>query len=181
MKLGSALHALAPIIALFVCVSMSPTLTYASEATSRNATAEEITGNWRLLPLPDELEPKILKTNPWPQECQWYSYSSSGELKSFDKMKGPCENISSVHLEDVTANIPSVQSWKYDLSPTYHQGLLLVDRKDVTNYMEAWDPRITTKAFSNGGVDFQEGDLVLYLVDIQTHQIKWIRHLRHLE
>ena len=38
----------------------------------RNATAEEIQGEWQLLPLPDALQLKILSANPWPSECQFF-------------------------------------------------------------------------------------------------------------
>ena len=69
-----------------------------AETSERNATAEEIQGEWQLLPLPDALEPKLLPANPWPAECQYNSYGRAGELKSLDKSKGPCETISSAKL-----------------------------------------------------------------------------------
>jgi hypothetical protein len=60
----------------------------------RNAKAEKITWNWQLLPLPDSVEPKLLKTNPWPAPCEWYSYEPSGSLKSIDRTNAPCEAMS---------------------------------------------------------------------------------------
>jgi hypothetical protein len=160
----------------------SSVLCFAQGNTSaRNATAEEIAGNWRLLPLPDSVEPKFLKTNPWPAACQWYSYSSSGSLKSIDKTNAPCEAMSSAEFDKVLAHVASVVSWKYDLSPVYQKALIIVSRTDVPHYAEYWEPQIVTKAFSKDGVDFQEGDLILYLFKLNTHQMVWIRHLRRLK
>jgi len=158
------------------------------EAAERNATAQEITGNWQLLPLPDALEPKILKSNPWPATCQWYSYSSNGILKSIDEThaKGidgtpaPCDSLTSTQLDQTMTQVRAVSSWKYDLSPAFQKALVIVTRSDVKGYAEYWEPHFVVKPFSNGGVEFHEGDLNLYLVNMQTHQIVWIRHLRRL-
>ncbi|RSL18939.1 hypothetical protein EDE15_4549 [Edaphobacter aggregans] len=150
-------------------------------ASARNATAEEITGKWQLLPLPDSVEPKILKNNPWPAACQWYSYSSSGALKSIDKTNSPCEAMSSAEFDKVLPHVASVVSWKYDLSPVYQKALIIVSRTDVPHYAEYWEPQIVTKAFSRDGVDFREGDLILYLHNLNTHKMVWIRHLRRLK
>jgi hypothetical protein len=150
-------------------------------ASDRNATAEEITGNWQMLPLPDSLEPRIFKSNPWPAACQWYSYSSSGSLKSIDKTNAPCEAMSSAEFDKVLPHVTSVVSWKYDMSPVYQKGLIIVSRTDVSHYAEYWEPQIVTKAFSRDSVDFQEGDLILYLHNLNTHQIVWIRHLRKMK
>jgi hypothetical protein len=150
-------------------------------ASARNATAEEITGNWQLLPLPDSVEPKILKNNPWPAACQWYSYSSSGALKSIDKTNAPCETMSSADFEKVLPHVASVVSWKYDLSPVYQKALIIVSGSDARGYAEYWMPHIVTQTFSRDGVEFHQGDLVLYLVNLNSHQIVWIRHLRRME
>ena len=150
-------------------------------ASARNATAEEITGKWQLLPLPNSVEPKILKNNPWPAACQWYSFSSSGSLKSIDKTNLPCEAMSSAEFDKVLPHVASVVSWKYDLSPVYQKALIIVSRTDVPHYAEYWEPQIVTKKFSRDGVDFQEGDLILYLHNLNTHQMVWIRHLRRLK
>jgi hypothetical protein len=147
----------------------------------RNATAEEITGNWQLLPLPDSVEPKILKSNPWPAQCQWYSYSSSGSLKSIDKTNQTCENMSSAEFDKVLPHVSSVVSWKYDMSPVYQKALIIVTRTDVSHYAEYWEPHIVVMAFSREGIDFQKGDLILYLHNLNTHQMVWIRHLRKMK
>ena len=150
------------------------------ETIERNATAQEIAGNWELLPLPNPLEPKILKSNPWPAACQWYSYSESGDLKGIDKNPGPCRTFSSAQLDEAVAQVPAVVSWRYDLSPQFQKALVIVSRSDVKGYSEYWEPHMVVKAFSNGGETFKEGDLLLYLVNLKSHQIVWIRHLRRL-
>lgn len=76
--------------------------------------------------------------------------------------------------------IPAVVSWEYDLSPVYHKGVLIIKRSDVKGYGEVWEPQIVVKPFTNGGVAFQTGDLLLYLADMHTHKMVWIRHLRKI-
>jgi hypothetical protein len=169
-------------IALALVFATSSFLCLAQGNTSaRNATAEEITGNWQLLPLPDSVEPRLFKTNPWPAACQWYSYSSSGSLKSIDKTSAPCEAMSSAEFDKVLPHVASLVSWKYDLSPVCQKALIIVSGTDVPHYAEYWEPQIVTKAFSRDGVDFQEGDLILYLHNLNTHQMVWIRHLRKMK
>jgi hypothetical protein len=148
-----------------------------SEA-ARNATASEIEGYWQLMPLPDQLEPKLLPANPWPSQCQWFSYGSDGQMKSIDKLRGPCELNSKAQLQEVFSSTPAVISWRYDFSAAYQKGVLVINRGDVKGYREVWEPQIVVKPFVNGGVEFHEGDLILYLSDVQAHKIVWIRHLR---
>lgn len=151
-----------------------------SETPERNATAQEITGNWQLLPLPEALEPKLFKTNPWPAPCQWYSYSRNGILKSINKTPAPCDSMTATQLGQAVIQVPAVVSWKYDLSPAFQKALVIVTRSDVKGYAEYWEPHFVTKSFTNGGVEFQEGDLIFYLANLQSHQNVWIRHLRKL-
>jgi hypothetical protein len=153
---------------------------FAQSDAARNASAEEIEGYWQLVPLPEQLEPKLLPTNPWPAECQWFSYGSNGQLKSFDKLHGPCEQQSKAQLEQVFNAIPAVVSWQYDMSPVYHKAALIIKRSDVKGYGEIWEPQIVVKPFTNGGVTFQAGDLLLYLADMHAHKMVWIRHLRKI-
>ena len=145
----------------------------------RNASETEIAGDWVLLPLTASLEPP--GRNPWPAECQWFSYSPTGMLKSIDRLKGPCPAISSPALEKALAEVPAVQAWKYDMSPVYKRAVVLVTRSDVRGYMEVWDPQIVLRPFTKDGVEFMEGDLILYLANLSTHRIVWIRHLRRIE
>ena len=169
------------VLASFAFFSVGSSVVFGQdEAAERNATAQEITGDWQLLPLPDSLEPKVLQTNPWPAACQWYSYSSTGTLKSIDSTPEPCQALSSAKLDEALLQVPAVVSWKYDLSPVYQKGLIIVTRSDVQGYSEYWEPHIVTKPFSNGGVKFQQGDLLLYLFNLQQHQLVWIRHLRKI-
>jgi hypothetical protein len=133
-----------------------------------------------LLPLPDALQLKLLPANPWPSECQYFSYARTGDLKSIEKLKGPCDEISAAQLRETVTHVPAVVSWKYDLSPTYQKGVILISRSDVKGYSEVWEPHIVAKAFAKEGVEFREGDLILYLADMKAHKLVWIRHLRKL-
>ena len=151
-----------------------------AETAERNATAEEIQGEWQLLPLPDALQLKLLPANPWPSECQYYSYGRSGDLKSIEKMKGPCDAMSAVQLRETMTHVPAVVSWKYVMSPMCQKGVILISRSDAKDYSEVWEPHMVAKAFSKEGAEFREGDLILYLADMKARKLVWIRHLRKL-
>ena len=146
---------------------------------TRNATVEEIQGNWQLLSLPSTLEPHG-EVNPWPSDCQVFGYAPSGQLKSVDKLHEPCEALTSSQADSVFASVPSVVSWRYDMSPVYHKAVIVVTRSDVNKYMEVWGPEVVTTPFTKDGVDFQKGDLLLSLANLKEHKIVWIRHLRRL-
>jgi len=188
MRLSTGFGFLGFVIVIATCVCFVTNRANASDDPTRYATAQDIEGNWQLLPLPDTVQPKLLSANPWPAQCQWYSYSSTGQLKSHDRYLAPnklsesCEEMSSKQLNEHLTHVPAVQSWRYDFSPARQQGLIIVTRKDVkAGYMEPWAPRIVTKAHSKGGVDFSEGDMVLYFMKLSTNQVQWIRHLRRLK
>jgi hypothetical protein len=166
------------IVAISALMSLTPA--FAQSGALRNASAKEVEGYWQLVPLPNQLEPKLLPSNPWPAECQWFSYGSNGQLKSFDKLRGPCEQHSKTDLKQVFNAIPAVVSWQYDMSPVYHKAVLIIKRSDVKGYGEVWVPQIVVKRFTNSGVAFETGDLLLYLADMQSGKMVWIRHLRKL-
>ncbi len=151
-----------------------------SEPLEHNASVEDITGDWQLLPMPEALQSKALNTNPWPAQCQWFSYANDGTLKSIDKTNSSCETLSAARLDEIMQQVPAVTSWKYDLSPQFQKALIIVGRSDVKGYAEYWEPHVVTSDFSRAGEEFKQGDLILYLVNIQTHQVLWIRHLRKL-
>jgi hypothetical protein len=166
---------------LMVFLTLLYTMGFAQAAPAeRNATAREIQGDWQLLPLPSALEPKFLALDPWPAECQWYSYAPSGQLKSIDKTPGPCETTSAAELEHIVTAVPAVVTWHYVMSPDHQKGFLIVTRTDVNRYMEFWEPHIVAVPFTKDGVDFAQGDLILYLANVQAHHVVWIRHLRRL-
>jgi hypothetical protein len=62
-----------------MCLLFGCAAAYAQADTGeKNATAEDIQGEWQLLPLPDAMQIKILPSNPWPSECQYYILRPSG-------------------------------------------------------------------------------------------------------
>jgi len=146
----------------------------------KNATAEDIQGEWQLLPLPDAMQIKLLPSNPWPSECQYFSYTQTGDLKNIEKVKAPCDVMSAAQLREALKNVPAVASWKYDFSTSHKKGILIVTRSDKKDYMEVWEPHIVDKAFAKGGEQFLAGDLILYLADMESKQLVWVRHLRRL-
>jgi len=145
-----------------------------------NATAADIQGEWQLLPLPDAMQFKLLQFNPWPSECQYFSYAQTGDVKSIEKLKAPCDVMTAAQLRETVKNVPAVASWKYDFSASHQKGILIVTRSDKKDYMEVWEPHIVDKAFAKGGEQFLAGDLILYLADMESKQLVWVRHLRKL-
>ena len=145
-----------------------------------NAAAEDIQGEWQLLPMPDGMQFKVLPFNPWPAECQYFSYTQTGALKSVEKLKAPCDVMSAAQLRESLKKVPAVASWKYDFSTSHQKGILIVTRSDKKDYMEVWEPHIVDKAFAKGGEQFLAGDLILYLADMESKQLVWVRHLRKL-
>ena len=146
----------------------------------RNATAADIQGEWQLLPMPDAMQFKVLPFNPWPSECQYFSYAPTGDLKSIEKLKAPCDVMTAAQLRETVRNVVVVASWKYDFSASHQKGILIVTRSDKKDYMEVWEPHIVDKAFAKGGEQFLAGDLILYLADMESKQLVWVRHLRKL-
>jgi hypothetical protein len=151
------------------------------EPPERIATEQEITGDWRLVPLPEALQPKALQINPWPSACQWFSYGSGGILKSIDHAAAPCETLSARQLDEALTHVAPVVSWKYESSPAHNRALVIVTRSDLKGYAEYWEPRVVTAPYAKEGAEFKQGDLVLYLVDLQAHRMTWIRHLEKLK
>ena len=173
------MFAMRAIITLSLLLGGAPVFAQADTG-EKNATAEDIQGEWQLLPLPDAMQLTILSSNPWPSECQYYSYARTGELKSIEKLKAPCDVMSAAQLRETVKNVPAVVSWKYDFSASHQKGILIVIRSDKKDYMEVWEPHIVDKAFAKGGEQFLEGDLILYLADMESKQLVWVRHLRKL-
>jgi hypothetical protein len=151
-----------------------------ADAGEKNATPADIQGEWQLLPLPDAMQFKILPSNPWPSACQYFSYGQAGDLKSIEKPRAPCDVTSAAQLREALTKAPAVWSWKYDFSASHQKGILIVTRSDRKDYMEVWEPHVVDKAFAKGGEQFLEGDLILYLADMESKQLVWVRHLRKL-
>ena len=170
------LRAILAMCLLFGCVSVHAQ----TDTGEKNATADDIQGEWQLLPLPGAMQIKLLRSNPWPSECQYYSYARTGELKSVEKPKAPCDVMSAAQLRETVTKVPAVVSWKYDFSVSHQKGILIITRSDKKDYMEVWEPHVVDKAFAKGGEEFREGDLILYLADMESKQLVWVRHLRKL-
>jgi hypothetical protein len=173
------MFAMRAIVTLSLLLGGAPVFAQA-DAGEKNATPEDIQGEWQLLPMPDAMQFKVLPFNPWPSECQYFSYTQKGDLKSIEKLKAPCDVISAAQLRETLKNVPAVAFWKYDFSTSHQKGILIVTRSDKKDYMEVWEPHLVDKAFAKGGEQFLAGDLILYLADMESKQLVWVRHLRKL-
>jgi hypothetical protein len=173
------MFALRAVVALGLLLGGAPAFAQA-DGGEINATPSDIQGEWQLIPMPDAMQFKILQFNPWPAECQYFSYAQTGELKSVEKLKAPCDVTSAAQFRATLKKVPAVASWKYDFSTTHKKGILIVTRSDKQDYMEVWEPHLVDKAFAKGGEQFLAGDLILYLADMESKQLVWVRHLRKL-
>lgn len=173
------MFAMRAIVTLSLLFGGAPVFAQADNG-EKGATAKDIQGEWQLLPMPDAMQFKVLPFNPWPSECQYFSYTQKGDLKSIEKLKAPCDVMSAAQLRETVKNVPAVVSWKYDFSVSHQKGILIITRSDKKDYMEVWEPHVVDKAFAKGGEQFLEGDLILYLADMESKQLVWVRHLRKL-
>jgi len=157
------------ILTAILCLSSGTGIAQVAPA-ERNATEQEIAGDWQLVPLPSALQPPFIKNDPWPAKCQWYSYSGNGELKSINKLREPCDTANAAQLDQAFREVPAVMSWKYVMNTEYQKPAIFVTRSDVKKYLEIWEQHIVATPFVKGGVEFAQGDLLLYLANLQTHQ-----------
>jgi hypothetical protein len=141
--------------------------------------AQELVGDWALIPVPGTIQPKAIRINPWPAQCQWFTFAANGGVKSFDRMHAPCEEMTATSLERDVALLPLAAMWRYEARPAEQKAFMLFEARD-TLYGEYWEAHVVTQDFSRDGADFKAGDLLLYLTNMKTRQIVWIRHLRRL-
>jgi len=141
--------------------------------------AQELVGDWALIPVPGTIQPKAIRINPWPAQCQWFMFAANGAVKSFDRMRAPCEEMTATAFERAVALLPPAALWRYDAHPAEQKAFMLFETRDAL-YGESWEAHVVTQDFSRDGADFKAGDLLLYLTNMKTRQIVWIRHLRRL-
>lgn len=149
----------------------------------RVATARDITGTW-LFPessialrdppkLPTEFSQGVMKLR-----CEGLGFMADGThvSKSTVSNQSNCDVKGAAVLEDLKASRPKVSSWAM-----VDAGRLLINRTDQMNYVEKWDVYAVEKPFSFQGVDFNPGDLVGYLRQLNSSDIyNNARMFRHL-
>ncbi|MCB5206548.1 hypothetical protein [Methylovorus mays] len=163
----------------FLCSTLQA---LAQEYPYHPANKDEIVGFWRLIPVAEYRKPHQITPDPWPSMCQWFAYYDDGSLKTIEKLREPCGNLSNASLSEAMKNTPAIISWKHSAAAklTQQPSLISVTRSDVKNYLELWDVLYVTEAFPKEKPEFLPGDLILNLVDMKTGKALYIRHLRRL-
>lgn len=141
--------------------------------------AQELVGDWQMVYVPDSIQPRAVRVNQWPAQCQWFSFAANGMVKSLDHARAPCEFMTGTNLERMVAPFPVVAIWRYDTRAVPGKTFMEMQSSEMV-YAEYWEAHVVTQDFLRDGADFKAGDLLLYLTNMRTHQITWIRHLRRL-
>lgn len=134
------------------------------------ATASELVGFWKMIPLPN---PAINKVNPWPQKYQWFEFTKEGKINSV-MMESDNKEYTSSELKTV------FNVFSNDELPNYKvQGqFVTIDNPKIKNYVEMWGTNIFDKDIE--GVA-KKGDLIMTLDDgTQTGKVVYYRLLRRI-
>lgn len=119
----------------FLCSTLQA---LAQEYPYHPANKDEIVGFWRLIPVAEYRKPHQITPDPWPSMCQWFAYYDDGTLKTIEKLREPCGNLSNASLGEAMKNTPAIISWKHSAPAklTQQPSLVSVTRSDVKNYLE---------------------------------------------
>lgn len=134
------------------------------------ATAKELVGFWKMIPLPNKSANKV---NPWPQDYQWFWFTENGKVYSM--MKAENSEYSSTELTTVFKVLPK------DMTPNYKlQGqFVIIDNPAINNYKELWGTNILAKDIE--GIA-NKGDMIMTLDDgTQTGMVVYYRLLRRIK
>jgi hypothetical protein len=115
------------------------------------ATAKELVGFWKMIPLPNAAMNKV---NPWPQDFQWFWFTEKGKVYSM--MKAENSEYSSTELATAFKILPK------DMTPNYKlQGqFVIIDNPAIKNYKELWGTNLFAKDIE--GIA-KKGDLIMTL------------------
>lgn len=147
-----------------------------SKIPANAASAEALNGYWGSVQESKALTPKILKQDPFPWKCEYFSFNQDGTLGSI-QISTP-EKCPTTKGEDFL-RLPKAITWRLG------SGSLEIRRNDDPRYIEIWEPYIVAKNFSHKGVEFKQGDLLLFMAqfnDTRKDRIGnlYFRHMRRL-
>lgn len=117
------------------------------------ATAKELVGFWKMIPLPN---PSVNKVNPWPQPYQWFEFTEDGKVYSM--MVSSNKEYSKQELRKAFDVFPKKRVPNYKM----YGAFVIIDNPEIKNYLEIWGTNIFAKNID--GIA-QKGDLMLTLDD----------------
>jgi len=147
-----------------------------SHVSATKANADALVGFWALVPESIALSPKIFKQDPFPSNCEYFGFYQDNALRSIQMTTR--ESCPAVKAEDFS-RIPRVISWRLE------KNSLEIKRSDSPSYIEVWEPYVVTKNFTHRGIEFKQGDLLMFMAQFnQTKKDRignlYFRHLRRL-
>jgi hypothetical protein len=138
---------------------------------TRPATAPDFTGVFRLLDFPLQEQPKILKESPWPAACQFFGHYPDGYyLHQQSQGSGTCAS----GITRTRPGLPQTVQWQM-----LRDGFVLIDRRDF-KIKELWKVDRVNRPSNVAGINLNEGDILMQLLDSEGKRIVWIRLLRRI-
>lgn len=134
------------------------------------ATAKELVGFWKMIPLPNKA---INKVNPWPLANQWFQFTKDGKIYSM--MLSENKAYSANKLAAIFKVLPKERTPNYKLQGPF----VMIDNPGIKNYKELWGTNIFGKDISGLA---KKGDLIMTLDDgTQTGKVIYYRLLRRVK
>lgn len=134
------------------------------------ATAQELIGYWRMVPLPNSA---VNKVNPWPQKHQWFQFTKEGKINSM--MDDENKDYSEKELQTIFEVFPKHKVPNYKLEGQF----VIINNPEIKNYSEVWGANIFVRDID--GVA-KKGDLIMSLDDgSQTGKVIYYRLLRRIK
>ena|GEM_PF-5723860 len=128
------------------------------QAPVRRATNTDLFGYWELVPESIRIKTNLFRKDPFPSNCQYFFFSEDRDMRSIDMIvNDACPSVTVTDFKAAKA-LPKVIDWKVESS-----GNLEITRTDIPNYIESWDVFIATTSFTQSGVTFKPGDLLLFM------------------
>lgn len=128
------------------------------QAPLRRATNTDMFGYWELVPESLKIKTNSFRKDPFPSNCQYFNFSEDRDMRSIDMIiNDACPSIAPSDFKAAKA-LPKVIDWKLEAN-----GMLEITRTDIPNYIESWEAFITTGSFTQSGVTFKPGDLLLFM------------------
>ena len=160
---------LAALVAAAVLAGVAPPAS--AQDKTRPATAPDFTVVFRLLDFPPAEQPKILKESPWPAACQFFGHYPDGYyLHQQSQGSGTCASA----ITRTKPGLPQTVVWQM-----LRDGVVLIDRKDY-KIKEVWKVDRVNRASNVAGINLNEGDVLMQLLDNEGKRILWIRLLRRI-
>lgn len=127
----------------------------------RHAANNDMVGRWELVPASLEIKINVFQRDPFPQNCEYFSFYEDGDMRSFQMLtKNACPVVTAEDFKNAKA-LPKAINWKLG-----SDGLLKITRTDNPTYVESWEAFIVTSPFYHHAINkiqFKPGDLLLFM------------------